>query len=265
MIHPLTNIHPDAKIGNNVTIESFTSIAADVVIDEGTWIGSNVTIMAGSRIGKNNRIFPGAVIGAIPQDLKFQGEYTLLEIGDNNTIRECVTLNRGTKSRNTTKIGNNNLLMAYVHVGHDCIIGNMCILGNAVQVAGEVEIDDWAIIGGTTAIHQFSKIGKHTMVGGALKVLKDIPPYAKAGREPISFVGLNILGLRRRNFSRDIIDTLQNIYRIIYLSNLNVSQAVALIETEVQPSEQRDDILAFIKSSKRGIMRGYKGSDSDDE
>ena len=257
MKQPLAYVHPNAKIADNVVIEPFVTIDPDVVIGEGTHIGSNVTILSGSRIGKNCNIFPGAVIGAIPQDLKFKGEYTTVEVGDNNTIREMVTLNRGTASKGKTVIGNNNLLMAYVHVAHDCIIGNNVILGNNTQLAGEVIVDNWAIVSGMTGVHQFCRIGSHVMIAGASRVSKDVPPYIKAGREPLSYVGINSIGLRRRNYSNDKIREIQDVYRYIYQKGLNTSQAVEIIETEVPASQERDEILLFVKDSKRGIIRGY--------
>lgn len=257
MKQPLAYVHPNAKIADNVVIEPFVTIDQDVVIGEGTRIGSSVTILPGTRIGKNCNIFPGAVIGAIPQDLKFKGEYTTVEIGDNNTIREMVTLNRGTASKGKTVIGSNNLLMAYVHVAHDCIIGSNIILGNNTQLAGEVIIDDWAIISGMTAVHQFCRIGSHVMIGGGSLVRKDVPPFIKASREPLSYVGINSIGLRRRNFNNDKIREVQDIYRYIYQKGLNTSQAAEIIEAEMPASQERDEILLFIKDSKRGIIRGY--------
>ena len=255
MIHKLTNIHPDATIGENVNIDSFTSIAADVVIGDGAWIGPNVTIMDGSRIGKNCRIFPGAVISAIPQDLKFAGEVTTVEIGYNTTIREFVTINRGTKAFGKTIVGNNCLLMAYVHVAHDCQVKNNCILVNNVTLAGEVVIHDHVILAGASLVHQFVHIGAHVMVGGGSKVRKDIPPYVKADRDPLSFIGVNSIGLRRREFNNEKIREIQEIYRILYLQNLNNSQALEKIEHTINPSEERDNILEFVKNSKRGIIK----------
>jgi UDP-N-acetylglucosamine acyltransferase len=257
MKQPLAYVHPDAKIAGNVVIEPFVSIDQDVVIGEGTRIGSSVTILPGTRIGKNCNIFPGAVIGAIPQDLKFRGEYSTVEIGDNNTIREMVTINRGTASKGKTVIGNNNLLMAYVHVAHDCVIGSNVILGNNTQLAGEVIVDDWAIISGMTGVHQFCRIGSHVMIGGGSLVRKDVPPFIKAGREPLSYVGINSIGLRRRNVSNDKIREVQDIYRYIYQKGLNTAQAVEIIEAEMPASQERDEILLFVKDSKRGIIRGY--------
>jgi UDP-N-acetylglucosamine acyltransferase len=257
MKQPLSYIHPDATIADNVVIEPFVTIDKDVTIGEGTWIGPNVTIMDGARIGKNCKIFPGSVISAVPQDLKFKGEKTTAEIGDNTTIREFVTLNRGTKAKGVTKIGGNSLLMAYVHVAHDCSIGNNCILVNSVTLAGEVEIDDWAIIGGLTAVHQFVHIGGHVMIGGGSLVRKDVPPYVKAAREPLSFAGVNSIGLRRRNFSNEKINEIQTIYRVLYQKGMNNSQAIEYIEAELPASKERDEIILFIKNSKRGIMKGY--------
>ncbi|HZL10444.1 MAG TPA: acyl-ACP--UDP-N-acetylglucosamine O-acyltransferase [Prolixibacteraceae bacterium] len=257
MKQPLAYVHPEANVAENVVIEPFVSIDKDVIIGEGTRIGSSVTILPGVRIGKNCRIFPGAVIGATPQDLKFKGEYTTVEIGDNTTIREFVTINRGTSVKGKTVIGNNCLLMAYVHVAHDCIVGNNVILVNSTQLAGEVIIDDWAILGGMVAVHQFVHIGPHVMVSGGSLVRKDIPPFIKAGREPLSYVGINSIGLRRRNFTNEKIREVQEIYRYIYQKGLNISQAVEVIEAEMPASTERDEILLFIKDSKRGIIRGY--------
>jgi UDP-N-acetylglucosamine acyltransferase len=257
MKQPLAYVHPDAKVAENVVIEPFVSIDRDVVIGEGTHIGSSVTILEGTRIGKNCKIFPGAVIGAIPQDLKFRGEYTTVEIGDNNTLREYVTVNRGTVSKGKTVVGNNNLIMAYVHIAHDCKVGNAVILGNNTQLAGEVIIDDWAIISGMTGIHQFCHIGSHVMIAGGSLVRKDVPPFIKAGREPLSYVGINSIGLRRRNYSNEKIREIQDIYRYIYQKGLNNAQAVEIIEAEMPATQERDEVLLFVKDSKRGIIRGY--------
>ncbi|RKD91767.1 acyl-ACP--UDP-N-acetylglucosamine O-acyltransferase [Mangrovibacterium diazotrophicum] len=257
MKQPLSYVHPESQVADNVVIEPFVTVDKDVVIGEGTRIGSNVTILPGTRIGKNCRIFPGAVIGAAPQDLKFKGEYTTVEIGDNTTIRECVTVNRGTIARGKTVIGSNCLIMAYVHVAHDCIVGNNVILVNSTQLAGEVTVDDWAIIGGMTAVHQFVHIGTHVMISGGSLVRKDVPPFIKAGREPLSYVGINSIGLRRRNFNNDKIREVQDIYRYIYQKGLNVTQAIEIIEAEMPATPERDEILLFVKDSKRGIIRGY--------
>lgn len=257
MSNNMTNIHPNAKIGKDVVISPFTTIEENVEIGDGTWIGPNVTIMNGARIGKNNKIFPGAVISAIPQDLKFQGEDTTAEIGDNNTIRECVTINRGTAAKDKTIMGNNNLIMAYSHLAHDCILGNNIIIANATQLAGEVEIDDFAIVGGMTAVHQFSRIGKHVMISGGSLIGKDIPPYVMAARNPISYAGVNSVGLRRRKFSNEQIHQIQEIYRIIFQQGLNNSDAISLIEKDLPASAERDEIVLFVKNSSRGLMKGY--------
>lgn len=257
MNQPLAYVHPQAKIARNVVIEPFVTINKNVEIGEGTWIGSNVTIMEGARIGKNVRIFPGAVISAIPQDLKFDGEETTAEIGDNTTVREFVTINRGTQSNNKTVVGKNCLLMAYVHIAHDCVIGDNCILANAVNLAGHINIDDYAIVGGLSAVHQFVNIGAHVMISGGSLVRKDVPPFTKAARDPLSFVGINSIGLRRRGYSAEKINEIQDIYRIIFNKNLNVSQAIAYIEAEMPATPERDEILSFVSGSSRGIMKGY--------
>jgi UDP-N-acetylglucosamine acyltransferase len=256
MNQPLAYVNPQAKVAPNVVIEPFVSIDKNVVIEEGTWIGSNVTILEGARIGKNCRIFPGAVISAIPQDMKFAGENTIVKIGDNVTVREFVTINRGTKASYETVIGNNTLLMAYVHIAHDCIIGSNCILANAVTLAGHIMVDDWAIIGGMVGIHQFAHVGAHSMIAGFSVVRKDVPPYTKAAREPISYSGVNSIGLRRHGFSKETINQIQEIYRILYLKGYNISQAVNIIEGEVEATPERDEILSFISNSTTGIMKG---------
>ncbi len=260
MNQPLAYIHPQAKIATNVVVEPFTTIHNNVIIGSGTWIGSNVTIMEGARIGKNCRIFPGAVISAIPQDLKFDGEDSLAIIGDNTTIRECVTINRGTKALGHTKIGDNCLIMATTHVAHDCIIGNNCILANGSIIAGHVIIGDYAILSGLVAVHQFIHIGEHSMVSGGSLVRKDVPPFSKAGKEPISFIGINSIGLRRRGFATEKIREIQDIYRILYQKNYNTTQALEKIEAEMEATKERDQIILFIKNSQRGIMKGYTGS-----
>jgi UDP-N-acetylglucosamine acyltransferase len=258
---PLASVHPEAKIGNNVTIEPFATVQKDVVIEDGCWIGPNAVIWDGSRLGKNVKVYPGASVSSIPQDLKFSGEKTETHIGDNTVIRECVTISRGTTDKFKTVIGKNCLLMAYVHVAHDCLIGNNCILVNAVQVAGHVTIDDWAIIGGASALHQFVKVGAHVMVSGGSLVRKDIPPFTKAAREPLTYAGINTIGLRRRGFSSEKITEIQEIYRYIFLKGMNNSKALEIVETEITGSTERDYILDFIKKSERGIMKGYGGND----
>ena len=260
MNQPLAYIHPGAKIATNVVVEPFTTIHNNVIIGSGTWIGSNVTIMEGARIGKNCRIFPGAVISAIPQDLKFDGEDSLVIIGDNTTIRECVTVNRGTKALGKTQIGDNCLIMATSHIAHDCVIGNNCILANGSVIAGHVTVGDFAILSGLVAVHQFIHIGQHALVSGGSLVRKDVPPFAKAGKEPLSYVGINSIGLRRRGFDTEKIREIQDIFRILYQKNYNTSQALGKIEAEMEATKERDQIILFIKNSQRGIMKGYTGS-----
>lgn len=253
----LYDLSPNAKIGNNVTISNFTTICDDVVIGDNTWIGPNVTIFPGARIGKNCKIFPGSVISAIPQDLKFAGEYTTVEIGDNNTIRECCTINRGTSASGKTVIGNNNLLMAYVHVAHDCVIGNNCVFANNATLAGHITIGDWVILGGKTAILQFIHIGHHVITAGGSLVDRDIPPYIKAARYPIQFAGINSLGLHRRGFSQEAINNIQNIYRILFQQGHTVSQAVELIKEAYGNTDEGKVVLSFIGNATTGLLKGY--------
>jgi UDP-N-acetylglucosamine acyltransferase len=260
MNQPLAYVHPGAKIAKNVVIEPFTTIHNNVIIGEGTWIGSNVTIMEGARIGKNCSIFPGSVISAIPQDKKFDDEETTTEIGDNTTIRECVTINRGTSDRMKTVIGKNCWIMAYCHIAHDCIVGDNCIFSNNSTLAGHVNVGDFAILAGMSAVQQYCSIGSHAFVTGGSLVRKDVPPFVKAGREPLSYVGINSIGLRRRGFTTEKIREIQDIFRILYQKNYNNSQAVSIIEAEMQASAERDEILEFIKNSQRGIMKGYISS-----
>ena len=245
------------KLAEGVIVEPFATIGDDVVIGEGTIIGSHASVLPGTRIGRNCKISPGAVVGGEPQDLKFKGEYSIVEIGNNTTIRECVTINRGTAAKGKTVIGSNCLIMAYVHVAHDCVVGDNVILVNSTSLAGEVIVDDYAIIGGHTGIHQFCHIGKHVMLSGGSLVRKDVPPYIKAGREPLSYAGVNSIGLRRREFTNEMITQIQDIYRIIYQKGYNNSQALEVVETEMPASRERDEILLFIKDSKRGIIKGY--------
>lgn len=255
MISPLAHIHPDAKIGNNVQIDPFAIVEQNVTIGDGCHIFSHAVIMSNTTLGKECQIFPGAVLGAIPQDLKFEGENTTVEIGDNTTIRECVTVNRGTKDKWKTIIGKDCLLMAYCHVAHDCIIGDSVIIANSVQLAGHVEIGDYAIIGGMAAAIQFSKIGAHTYIAGGTEIIKDIPPYIKAGRKPLSYVGVNSVGLQRRGYSNETINNILEIYRIIYMRGFNITQAIEFIENELADSTEKTEILEFIKSSKRGLLK----------
>ncbi|MCL1868449.1 MAG: acyl-ACP--UDP-N-acetylglucosamine O-acyltransferase [Paludibacter sp.] len=257
MKQPLSYIHPDAKIASNVVINPFVTVDKNVVIGAGTRIGSGVTILEGTRIGKNCNIFPGAVIGGIPQDLKFKGEDTLAIIGDNVTLREYVTINRGTASKGKTVVGNNCLIMAYCHVAHDCVVGNNVIMSNATQLAGEVVVDDFAILSGAVLVHQFTHIGSHVMIQGGSKVTKDVPPFVTAGREPLAYAGINSIGLRRRGFANEQIRDIQEIYRLLYLSGLNTTHAIERIEAEMPATKERDEILLFVKNSPRGIIKGY--------
>ncbi len=258
MNQPLAYVHPQAQIADNVVIEPFASIGKNVVIGEGTWIGPNVNIMPGARIGKNCRIFPGAVVSGVPQDLKYQGEETEVVIGDNTTIRECVTINRGTKYAFRTVVGSNCLLMAYSHVAHDCTIGNNVILANSVNLAGHIEVGDWAILEGLVAVQQFIKIGSHAFIAGGSLVRKDVPPFVKAGREPLSYIGVNSVGLRRRGFSAETIQHIQDIYRLLFVRGFNVTKALQFIEAELPASAERDNIVTFIRNSKEGVMKGFR-------
>jgi UDP-N-acetylglucosamine acyltransferase len=252
------DIHPNAKIGRNAVVGPFTHIAEDVEIGEGAVIGNSVSILSGTKIGKNCQIFPGAVVGSIPQDLKYKNEYTKLIIGDNVVIRECCTLNKGTIASGQTVIGNHVLLMAYVHVAHDCVIGNHCILANGVNLAGHIEIADYVIIGGMSAVHQFVKIGRHAMVGGGSLVRKDVPPYVRASREPLSFVGINSIGLKRRGYSLEDIRAIQDIYRLLFISKKNISEGINAIKLELPDTPYKTEILSFINTSDRGLMKGFK-------
>ena len=256
MISPNSSVDKNAKVGKNVTISPFAVVYGNVEIGEGTWIGAHVTIMDGARIGKNCKIFPGAVISAIPQDLKFSGEESTAEIGDNTTVREFVTINRGTKDRMKTSVGSNCLLMAYVHLAHDCIIGNNVILANSVNLAGHITIDDWAILEGIVAVQQFVHIGAHSFVTGGSLVRKNVPPFVKAAREPLSYAGVNSVGLRRRGFSPEAVLQIEDIYRTIYVRGYNVSNALNIVEQEAPSSKEKDLIVNFIRDSKDGIIRG---------
>ncbi|HKK37850.1 MAG TPA: acyl-ACP--UDP-N-acetylglucosamine O-acyltransferase [Cryomorphaceae bacterium] len=258
MIHELTSIHPDASLGANVQVSPFTSIHGDVEIGEGTIIHSNVTIMDGARIGKNCEIFPGAVISAIPQDLKFKGEKTTTEIGDNTTIRECVTINRGTVDRHKTVVGSNTLLMAYTHLGHDVFVGNNCVIANAASIAGHVTIEDFAILEGVVAVQQFLRIGAHSFIAGGSLVRKNVPPFVKAAREPLSYAGVNSIGLQRRGFDEKVISAIQDAYRLIYIQNRNITRALEMVEEQVPEIDEVKQIISFIRSSDKGIMKGLQ-------
>jgi UDP-N-acetylglucosamine acyltransferase len=263
MISPLCQVHPNARIGNNVTIDPFAVIHGDVEIGDNTWIGSNVTIFDGARIGKNCKIFPGSVLSAIPQDLKYNGEITTAELGDGCTIREMVTINKGTAALGKTSIGKNCLLMAYVHVAHDCLIGDNVILANSVNLAGHVNIENWAILEGYVGVSQFMRIGAHSFIAGQTGVRKDVPPFTKAAREPLSFAGINSVGLKRRGYEQEIINKIHDIYRILYQQGLSTRNALDVIEREIPDSTEKSEILGFIRGSERGIMRGFSSHDSE--
>src|SRR5215218_8735733 len=254
MISPLASVHPNAKLGNDVTIEPFAVIHDNVTIGDGTLIMSHAVVLPYSRIGKGCRIFPGAVIGAVPQDLKFVGEETTVEIGDNTTIRECVTVNRGTKDKWKTALGNNCLVMAYAHIAHDCILGNNVILANGVQLAGHVLVGDYANMGGLSGANQFTRIGAHTYIAGHTVVRKDVPPYIKAGREPMSYAGVNVVGLQRRHFAPEQIQTISKIYHLLFVQKGSTSAALQAIQEQVQDGDLKKEILDFVQGSKIGVI-----------
>ena len=256
-IHPLATVSPGAKLGENVEVGPYAFIDDNVEIGDGCKIFPHATIFSYVKMGRDCTVWPGAVVGAIPQDLKFEGEITYVEIGDRVNIRECATVNRGTKAsgKGVTRVGDDTLIMSYVHVAHDCKIGKHCILVSYTGLAGETDVDDWAILGGGSKAHQFSRIGAHAMVGGVSKINKDIPPYALCGREPICYVGVNLVGLRRRGFSSEQIRNIKEIYDTIYYQGMNVSDGLAKVESGFPQSDERDTIIDFIRSSKRGIVR----------
>ncbi len=256
MISPLASVHPNTKIADDVEIGPFVFIDEDVEIGEGTVIDANATVCAHTRIGKHCHVFPSAVVGAIPQDLKFKGELTYTFIGDHTVLRECSTVHRGTASKGKTVVGHHCLIMAYSHVAHDVVVGNYVIMSNATQLAGEVVVDDWAILGGGTLVHQFSHIGQHAMIQGGSHINKDIPPYIIAARDPIQFCGINTVGLGRRGFTKEQVERIQQVYRYIYMSHLNISQAIEKVQQDIPQSEERDLILQFIQSSERGVVKG---------
>jgi UDP-N-acetylglucosamine acyltransferase len=254
----MNNIHRNARIGRNVQVGAFTTIEEDVVIGDGCVIGANVNILNGTRMGSHCRVFPGAVVGAVPQDLKFEGEHSTLEVGNHVTIREYCTINRGTKANMTTRIEDHALLMAYVHIAHDCIVGHHSILANNVNLAGHITVGHHVVLGGLVAVHQFVKIGDHAMVGGGSLVRKDVPPFVKAAREPLSFVGVNVTGLKRRGFTQEQIHLIQDIYRLLFVRGYNTTQALAIIREMIPPCPEKDLILNFVDQSERGIMRGFR-------
>src|SRR5438270_2400603 len=265
MISQLASIHPNARLGNEVKVDPFAVIHDRVTIGDGTHIMSGAVILPYSTIGKNCTIFPGAVIGAIPQDLKFVGEETFVEIGDYTNIRESVTVNRGTKDKWKTTVGSHCLLMAYAHVAHDCVVGDHVILANGVQLAGHVEVGDFAIIGGLCGVQQFTRIGKHSYIGGQSAIRKDVPPYVKAAREPISFMGINAVGLHRRNFPQKSIETISQIYHLLFVGNHSTSFGISLIADQIPESDLKKEILQFIQNSKTGIIRRYSKNGVDED
>ncbi|HWJ89742.1 MAG TPA: acyl-ACP--UDP-N-acetylglucosamine O-acyltransferase [Flavisolibacter sp.] len=265
MISSQASIHPNAKLGNNVTVDPFAVIHDKVKIGDDTHVMSHVTVLPNTTIGNNCRIFPGAVLGAVPQDLKFVGEETTVEIGDHTTIRECVTVNRGTKDKWKTIVGSYCLLMAYSHVAHDCIVGDHVILANGVQLAGHVEVGDYAIIGGLCGVQQFTRIGKHAYVGGQSAIRKDVPPFVKAAREPISYMGINVVGLHRRNFPHHQIETISQIYHLLFVGNHSTTSGINLVKEKVADSEIKSEILQFIQDSKIGVIRRFSKNEVDED
>ena len=257
MISKLAYVSGKAQLGANVTVEPFAYIADDVIVGDGCWIGPGAVLMDGARLGRNCQVHTAAVVAGIPQDLKFKGEYTTAEVGDNTMIRESVTISRGTAAKGKTVVGSNVLLMAYVHVGHDCVVGDRCILANRVSLGGEVEIDDWAILGGHCAVHQFSRIGAHVMVSGGSLISKDIPPFVTAAHNPLSFVGINSIGLRRRDFTNEQIEQIQEMCRILFQSGYSYTKGCELVEREMPQGPERDMMLSFSRKSKRGIIKPY--------
>ena len=249
-------IHPDAKLGQGVEVGHYSVIEADVEIGEGTNIGHNVTILSGARIGKNCRVFPGAVIAAIPQDLKYNNEYSTVEIGDNTTIRECVTVNRGTIDREKTTIGNNCLLMAYVHIAHDVIVGDNCIIANSASIAGHVIIDDHVVIEGIVGIQQFIRIGRFAFISGGSKVRKNIPPFVKVARDPLTYAGVNSVGLRRNGYEDDKVKAIEDIYRVLYIKNSNLTKGISDVNTNLSKNPYSKEILNFIETSENGVIKG---------
>ena len=255
-IHPLACVSPNAVLGDNIEIGPYVFVDDDVVIGDGCRLLPHATIFSYVSMGKDCTVFPGAVVGAIPQDLKFEGEVTRVEIGDRVTIRECATINRGTRAsgKAVTRVGSDTLIMSYVHIAHDCTVGNHCIMVSHSAIAGETDIEDWAILGGGALAHQFSRIGCHAMVAAGIKILKDVPPYVMAGRDPISFEGINRVGLLRRGFSEDKVNEIKAIYDTVYFQGMNVSDALAHIEQNFARTPERDHIIDFIRGSRRGIL-----------
>ena len=257
MISPLAYVHPDAKLGANVTVEPFACIAGDVVIGDDCWIGPGAVIHDGARIGRKCKIHTAASVSCLPQDLKFDGEVTTCQIGDCNDIREYVTISRGTKSTGTTIVGDGNLLMAYVHVGHDCVVGSHCVIANRVSLAGEVHVDDWVVIGGHAAIHQWTRIGAHAMIQGGALLGQDLPPFVIVRNDTLRFAGINKIGLSRRGFTPERIAEIHEACRILFQSGLNYLNGCNEVEQRVPQSTERDALLKFIRESQRGIIKPY--------
>lgn len=258
-LHSLSVVNPNARIAADVEIGPFTFVDDDVEIGAGSWIGPNVSIFSGARIGKNVKIFPGAVIAGVPQDLKFKGEVTTAEVGDNTTVREYVTINRGTSAAGTTTVGRDCLLMAYAHVAHDCVLGNNVVIANNVNLAGHVEVEDWAIIEGQVGVQQFTRIGRHSFIAGGSLVRKSVPPYIRAAREPLSYIGVNRIGLERRGFSVEQINRIHDIYRILFVRGLNITNALEVLASDLPASPERDEVINFVKSTeKTGILRSFQ-------
>lgn len=260
MIGQFTDISSKAKIGAGTTVSNFTTITGDVIIGENCWIGSGVNIMDGARIGNNVKIFPGAVISAVPQDLKYKGEITTTEIGDGTTIREYCTINKGTQASGKTVVGKNCLIMAYCHVAHDCIIGDNCVLANMVSLAGHIELGNYVVLGGMVAIAQFLKVGDHAMIGGYSQVRANVPPFVRAAREPLSYIGVNSIGLKRRGYADEIIQQIQEMYRILFVKNKNQNNSVTEIQEQFSNSEEAKNILAFLHSIDGALIKSPKSS-----
>jgi len=253
-IHPTAVADPGAKIGTDVIIGPYTIVEDNVEIGEGTRIDSQAKIGYGARIGKDCHIFHGAVVSEIPQDLKFHGEDSITIIGDRTKIREYTTIHRGTDDRKKTQVGSDCLLMAYTHVAHDCFVGNHVILANVVQLGGHVNVDDWAYIGGMAGVHQFSHIGEHAFIAGGFRCIQDVPPYILVSGEPLKYSGLNVVGLRRHGFSNETINLLKEVYRLVYRSEFNISQALEQIQSGFELTSEIEKIVSFIQQSKRGIV-----------
>jgi len=255
-MHNLANVHPNAKIGENVTIEPFATVQEDVEIGDGSWIGPNAVVMNGARLGKNVKIHSGAVISGNPQDLKYKGEETFTYIGDNSEIRECATVNKGTTDRNETRIGKNCLIMAYVHIAHDILIGDNVIVAVGTALAGHMTIEDYAIIEGISGAQQFLRIGAHCFIAAGSLIRKNVPPYTKCAREPLTYTGINAIGLRRRGWDEEVIKEIESIYKTIFIHNQNVAKGLAQVKEKFPSSQHRNQIIEFIESSKNGVIKG---------